>query len=175
MSNSCWFKLIKRLTDSVTILFDGDTAGIKASFRSIDLLLSEGINVKVLLFKDGDDPDSFARKHSSDEITDYINSQKTDFLTFRTKLAVEELQNDPIKRAQFINEIALTIAKIPNEINRMVYIQECSKILTIDEGTIKNQVTRNLGTQPKSYQTQQFPKAPTPSISSGLILLDTTE
>ncbi len=153
--------LIKRFTRNIVIIYDGDNAGIKAATRGIDMILEKDMNVKVLLLPSGDDPDSFARKHSSDEITDYINSQKTDFLTFRTKLAVEELQNDPIKRAQFINEIALTIAKIPNEINRMVYIQECCKILTIDEGTIKNQVTRNLGTQPKSYQTQQFPKAPT--------------
>ena len=157
--------LIKRFTHNIVIIYDGDKAGIKAATRGIDMILEKDMNVKVLLLPDGDDPDSFAKKHSSEEITEYINSNKTDFLTFRTKLAVEEIQNDPIKRAQFINEIALTITKIPNEINRMVYIQECSKILNIDEQTIKNQVTRYLGIQPKPYQTQQVQKVQT-SIAS---------
>lgn len=137
--------LIKRYTQNIVIIYDGDKAGIKAATRGIDMILEKDMNVRVLLLPDGDDPDTFAKKHSSEEIASYIEENKTDFLTFRTRLAVEEAANDPIKRAEFINSIAATTAKIPDPIKRSVFIQECSKILSIDVNSFSNQVNRILG------------------------------
>lgn len=151
--------LIKRFTENVVIIYDGDNAGIKAATRGIDMILEKDLNVRVLLLPDGDDPDSFAQKHSSEEISEYINQNKVDFLTFRTRLAAKETENDPINRAQFINSIAGTIAKIPNQIKRSVFIQECSKILNIDSNSLSNQVNKNLGHPQIPYKTQQVQKA----------------
>lgn len=155
--------LINRFTQNIVIIYDGDNAGIKAATRGIDMILAKEMNVSVLLLPDGDDPDSFAKKHSSQEISDYIDANKTDFLTFRTRLAAKEFANDPIKRAQFINSIAETIAKIPNQITRSVFIQECSKILNIDQTSFTNQVKTLLRlptTQYKTHQTQQTQAIP---------------
>lgn len=148
--------LIKRFTENIVVIYDGDNAGIKAATRGIDMILGKDLNVRVLLLPDGDDPDSFAKKHTSEEISQYIEQNKTDFLTFRTRLAVDEAKDDPIKRAEFINSIAATTAKIPNPIKRSVFIQECSKILNIDELTFTNQVNKIIGhpsLKPKPQQT----------------------
>ena len=153
--------LIKRFTNDIVVIYDGDNAGIKAATRGIDMILEKGMNVRVLLLPDGDDPDSFAKKHSSEEIAQYIKQNKTDFLTFRTRLAVDEAKDDPIKRAEFINSIAATTAKIPDPIKRSVFIQECSKILNIDELTFTNQVNKIIGhpsVKPKPQQTKQVEK-----------------
>ena len=153
--------LIKRFTNDIVVIYDGDNAGIKAATRGIDMILEKGMNVRVFLLPDGDDPDSFAKKHSSEEIAQYIKQNKTDFLTFRTRLAVDEAKDDPIKRAEFINSIAATTAKIPDPIKRSVFIQECSKILNIDELTFTNQVNKIIGhpsVKPKPQQTKQVEK-----------------
>ncbi|MEO0404040.1 MAG: DNA primase, partial [Bacteroidota bacterium] len=139
-------KLIKRYTPNITMLYDGDAAGIKASFRGIDLILSQGMNVKVVLFPDGDDPDSFSRKVSSTELQDYIAKAKKDFLSFKTDILLEDAQGDPIKRAQLIRDIVESIAKIPDGIQRSVYIQECAARMDVEERVLNielNKLLRN--------------------------------
>lgn len=137
-------RLIKRYTHNITILYDGDSAGIKASFRGIDMILKEGMNVKVLLFPDGDDPDSFARKHSSEEIQAFIASNAKDFITFKTSLLLEDAGSDPVKRAGLIRGIVDSIALIPDAITRAVYIQECSHLLNIQETVLLSELNKTL-------------------------------
>lgn len=126
-------RLIKRLTPNVTILYDGDSAGIKASFRGIDLILEQELNVKVLLFPEGEDPDSFAQKHSSEEIQDYIAENATDFIQFKTKVLLDDTKNDPVKKAELIRDIIQSIGLIPNLIQRELYIQETAKLMDVRE------------------------------------------
>ena len=133
-------KLISRFTKNITILFDGDAAGIKASFRGIDLILSQGMNVKVVLFPEGEDPDSYAKSLGKEGIQEYIEKQAQDFLTFKTNLLKDESQNDPIKKVNLINEVVSSIAIIPDEITRSVYVSECSKLLGIGEREIINKI-----------------------------------
>jgi len=137
-------RLIKRFTPNITILFDGDTAGIKASFRGIDLILEQGMNVKIVLFPDGEDPDSFVRKHRSSEIEEFITKQAKDFIAFKTHLLLDETVGDPTKRAELIKEIILTISHIPDGINRSVYIKECSTIMDVPEQTLMNELNKRL-------------------------------
>ena len=136
-------RLIHRFTSNITILYDGDMAGIKASIRGIDMLLEEGMNVKVLLLPDGDDPDSFARKHSADEYKRYIEDHQVDFIQFKTNLLLKECENDPIKRAQLISSIVKSISAIPDAIVRSVYIKECSTLMQINETILLEEVTKN--------------------------------
>ncbi|HJX71853.1 MAG TPA: DNA primase, partial [Bacteroidales bacterium] len=126
-------RLIKRFTKHVTVLYDGDDAGIKASLRGIDLILEEGLNVKVVLFPEGEDPDSFARNKSATEFTDFIRNSESDFITFKTRLLVKDSKSDPVKRATLITDVVRSIAVIPDGITRTVYIRECSRMLDIDE------------------------------------------
>jgi len=125
--------LIKRYTKNITILFDGDAAGIKASFRGIDMILKSGLNVKVVLFPEGEDPDSFAKSHSSSEVAAYIVDNSKDFIVFKTDLLAAEAEGDPLKRAELIKQIVASIALIPDAIKRTVYLQECSQLLKLDE------------------------------------------
>merc|ERR1711991_326655 len=111
-------KLIKRFTPNITILFDGDEAGLKASFRGIDMILEEGMNVKVVLFPDGEDPDSYARSHSAVEVEEFIKTNAKDFISFKTQLLLDEAKNDPVKRAGLIKEIVQSISVIPDGIFR---------------------------------------------------------
>lgn len=126
-------RLIHRFTNNITVLYDGDGAGIKASIRGIDMLLEEGMNVKVCLLPDGDDPDSFARKHNATDYQAYINDHETDFIRFKTDLLMEEAGKDPIKRASLISSIVKSISVIPDAIVRSVYIRECSQMLQMEE------------------------------------------
>jgi DNA primase len=135
-------KLIKRYTNNITILYDGDDAGIKASLRGINLILEEGMNVKVVLFSDGEDPDSFARKNSPDFVRDFIKNKAADFIVFKSNLLLKEASNDPIKRAELIKEIVNTISLIPDAIYRSVYVKECSAILDVPEQTLLNELNR---------------------------------
>lgn len=135
-------RLIKRFTNNITILYDGDAAGIKASLRGIDMVLEEGINVKVLLLPKGEDPDSFAQSHSSSELEKYIENNETDFIKFKTKLLLKEAENDPIKKSGLITNIIKSIAVVPNNITRSVYIQECSHIMNVSEEILFNEVRR---------------------------------
>ncbi len=137
-------KLVSRFTRNITILYDGDAAGIKASFRGINMLLEHNLNVRVVLFPDGHDPDSFSRTHSIDEITAYLNEQAVDFIRFKTQLLLKEIGDDPIKRAALIEDIVESIALIPDEIYRAVYIQECSRILHIEEADLVSRLNKVL-------------------------------
>jgi DNA primase len=150
-------KLIRRYTPNITILYDGDAAGIKASFRGIDMILGEGMNVKIVLFPDGEDPDSFARKNRPAEVRDFIQQQSNDFITFKTTLLVGETANDPIKKAGLIKEIVGTISLIPDAIIRSVYIRECGGIMKISEQTLINELNKLRGkkAQQKSLEIAQ--------------------
>lgn len=135
-------RLIHRFTNNITVLYDGDAAGIKAAIRGIDLLLDEGMNVKVVLLPDGEDPDSFARSHSATEFTEFIRQHETDFIRFKTKLLLADAGNDPVKRAALIGDIIRTIAIVPDDITRTIYIRECSAMMEIDEQVVLNQVNK---------------------------------
>ena len=135
-------RLIHRFTNNITVLYDGDGAGIKASIRGIDMLLEEGMNIKVVLLPDGEDPDSFARKHNATDYKAYINSHEVDFIRFKTNLLLEEVGNDPIKRAGLIGDIVRSISVIPENIVRSVYIRECSQLLQIEEKLLVQEVNK---------------------------------
>lgn len=129
-------KLIKRFTNNITLLFDGDAAGLKAAMRGVNLILQEGLNVKVVTFPDGEDPDSYAKKVSSQELEDYIDKEAKDFIAFKCSLLLEEAKEDPIKRAELIKDVAATIGLIPDYVSRTVYAQTSSKILGVEEQVI---------------------------------------
>lgn len=133
-------RLIKRFTNNVTLIYDADAAGIKASLRGIELLLQDGLDIKVLLLPPGEDPDSYAQNHSSTEVESYISDNETDFITFMARILLKDTDNDPSARANVITRIVKTIALIPNEITRSIYIQECSRILSISEDVLQRQV-----------------------------------
>jgi DNA primase len=126
-------RLINRLTKNITVLFDGDAAGIRASIRGIDLILEQGMNVKICMFPDGEDPDSFAKQNTLEELTLFLEENAKDFIQFKASLLFEDSKNDPIKKAETIRDIVNSISKIPDRIKKEVYIQECSKIMDISE------------------------------------------
>ncbi|WP_394775254.1 DNA primase [Flavobacterium sp.] len=126
-------RLVNRLTRNITVLFDGDAAGLRASVRGIDLILEEGMNVRVCAFPDGEDPDSFARKNSHDELVAYLEENSKDFIQFKASLLMKDAKNDPIKKADLIRDMVASISKIPDRIQREVYIQECARIMDISE------------------------------------------
>ncbi len=131
-------RLINRLTKNITVLFDGDAAGLRASVRGIDLILEEGMNVKVCTFPEGEDPDSFARKNTPGELQRYLDENAKDFIRFKASLLVDEAQNDPVKKAGLIRDMVTSISKIPDRIQREIYIQECSRIMDISEQVLVN-------------------------------------
>ena len=135
-------RLIQRYTKNITILFDGDSAGIKASFRGIDLVLAEGMNVRVLLFPDGEDPDSFSKKVSGTELKAFIKEKTQDFIAFKAQLLYSESSHDPIKKAGLIKEIVESISLIPEPIYRSVYIKECSRIMDVDEQALLSELNK---------------------------------
>ena len=126
-------RLIHRLTPNITVLYDGDAAGLRASIRGVDLILEQGMNVKVCTFPDGDDPDSFARKTAYEDLVLYLENNATDFIRFKASLLMEEAQNDPIKKAETIRDMVESISKIPDLIKREVYVRECATIMDISE------------------------------------------
>ncbi|HOE05656.1 MAG TPA: DNA primase [Bacteroidales bacterium] len=140
--------LIRRFSENVTILYDGDPAGIKASLRGIDMLLEEGLNIKVLLFPDGEDPDSFARKHNYTSLIKYFAENEQDFIHFKLKLLSEDAMNDPVKRSAMISDIVRSVSVIGDNIKRNVYLQECSRLLDIDESTLFRETAK--------YRKKQF-------------------
>lgn len=137
-------KLINKFTKNITILYDGDPAGIKASFRGIDMILEQGMNVRIVLFPDGEDPDSYARKHRSADVEAFIATSADDFITFKTRLLLSETNNDPIKKAGLIHEIIESICLINDSIIRSLYIKECSAIMGMAEQTLLNELNRLL-------------------------------
>ena len=143
-------KLVKRFTNNITLLFDGDAAGLKAALRGVNLILEEGLNVKIVTFPDGEDPDSYAKKVSSEELESYINNESKDFIEFKCSLLIEEAQEDPIKRAELIKDVAATIALIPDNVARTVYAQTSSKILGIEEQVVFASIEQSRSGKAKS-------------------------
>lgn len=135
-------RLIHRFTDNITVLYDGDSAGIKASLRGIDMLLAEGLKVNVLLLPDGDDPDSFARKHNATDYQAYIDKNQVDFIKFKINLLKEDAGDDPIKRAELIQEVVRSISVVPNDVVRQMYIKECASLLEVDEALVVTEIRK---------------------------------
>lgn len=141
--NEAQIHLLHRFTNNITLIYDGDEAGIHAATRSTDMLLAEGMNVKILLLPDGDDPDSFSRKHNAQEFKQYVDEHQTDFILFKSNLLLKDAQRDPIKRAKLTEEIVSSIAVIPDEIIRSTYVHECAEILGIDEAILMRGANKN--------------------------------
>jgi DNA primase len=137
-------RLVNRLTNNITVLFDGDAAGLRASIRGIDLILEAGMNVKVCSFPDGEDPDSFAKNNSYDVLKQYLEENSKDFIQFKADLLVKEANNDPIKKAELIRDMVQSISKISDQIKREVYIKECSRIMDISEDVLYNTLAQML-------------------------------
>ena len=129
-------RLVNRLTKNITVLFDGDAAGLRASLRGIDLILEEGMNVKVCTFPDGDDPDSFAKKTPLNELIAYLDNEAMDFIQFKASLLMKDAKNDPIKKAEVIRDMVQSISKIPDRIKQEIYVQECARIMDISESVL---------------------------------------
>ncbi len=137
-------RLIKRYTPNITILFDGDEAGLKASFRGIDMILEQGMNVKIVMFPEGEDPDSYVRNHRSIEVEEFLTGQARDFIQFKTNILLKETKDDPVKKAGLIKEIVQTIALIPDGITRSVYVKECSVMMDMAEQTLMNELNKRV-------------------------------
>ncbi len=135
-------KLIRRYTQNITILYDGDSAGIKASFRGIDLILEEGMNVKVVLFPDGEDPDSFAKKSNTTELESYISEHTQDFISFKANILLKDGESDPLKRAELIREIVHSVSLIPDQITRSIYQQQIAQLFNISEQVVTNEMIK---------------------------------
>jgi DNA primase len=150
-------KLVNRLTKNITVLFDGDAAGIRASIRGIDLILEQGMNVKVVQFPDGEDPDSFAKSHSKQELKTYLEDAAQDFINFKVSLLLRDSNNDPVKKAGVIRDIVTSISKIPDGIQREVYVQECARIMEISERVLFSELAQTIkkGDQEKSKVNRQ--------------------
>ena len=155
-------KLIKRLTENVTILFDGDNAGIKASFRSIDMLLSEGMNIRVLLFPDGDDPDSFARKHPQEYVENFIDKEAKDFIDFKAEILLRDAGTDPIKKAEAIRDIVKSVAFVQNGLKREVYLKEVSNKFGLSEQSLFNELQIHKSSAEQERRPSSFPEKQVP-------------
>lgn len=149
-------RLIKRFTPNITIIYDGDEAGIKASLRGIDLVLEEGMDVKVLLLPAGEDPDSFSRKNGASGFRDYIAANKTDFIRFKTTLLMKNTENDPIARARLITDIIRSVSVIPDTITRSVYIKECSALLGVSEDILYSEVRKQKRKQNEVFRKNEI-------------------
>ncbi len=150
-------KLIRRYTQNVTLLFDGDAAGIKAAFRGVDMILEEGMNVKIVLFPEGEDPDSYARNYRPAEVQAFVEENAHDFIGFKTNLLLEETQNDPIKKAKLIKEVALSISRIPDAIARSLYVKKSSGLLQVEEKLLMAEVNKQRWEKAKGQRHQPQP------------------
>lgn len=176
-------RLIRRLTPNITIIYDGDAAGVKASLRGIDLVLEEGLNVRVVSLPEGEDPDSYAQAHSAEEVLEYITAHETDFIHFKTQLLLQQAGNDPIERAKLITDIVKSISLIPDNITRSVYVQETANQLKVEEKVLYTEIARirkeKVGDPtpvPYKAPSQQIPKITlTPSRTGGVTPCDTEE
>lgn len=163
-------KLVKRYTKNLTILYDGDAAGIKASFRGIDLILEEGMNVKVVLFPNGEDPDSFSKSRSSNELDEYIKTHKQDFITFKSSILLSDGVNDPIRKSELIKEIVHSVSLIPDQITRSVYTQEIARQFEISESIVNNELMRlRRSTMAKQLQEPMLNEMELPKESTNLL------
>ncbi|MEC8884700.1 MAG: DNA primase, partial [Bacteroidota bacterium] len=152
-------RLINRLTPNITVLFDGDAAGQRASLRGIDLILEQGMNVKVCSFPEGEDPDSFSKSHTLTEVEDFLKENAKDFIQYKASLLVKEAQGDPIKKAGLVRDMVESIAKIPDVIKREIYVQECARIMDIKEDVLFNTLAqiRNKGKKEAVQTTEKRP------------------
>ncbi|MDY8136485.1 DNA primase [Aquimarina sp. 2201CG5-10] len=148
-------RLISRLTKNITVLFDGDAAGMRASIRGIDLILEQGMNVKVCGFPDGEDPDSFAKQNTFEELTLYLQENSQDFISFKASLLQKESKNDPVKKAELVRDMVTSISKIPDVIKREIYVQECSRIMDISEDVLFNTLAQIRNVDNKDQRKQQ--------------------
>ena len=158
-------RLINRLTKNITVLFDGDAAGQRAAIRGIDLILEQGMNVKVCSFPEGEDPDSFSRKHTKEEILVYFNENAKDFIQYKANLLVEEAAGDPIKKAATVRDMVESISKIPDAIKQEIYVQECARIMEISETVLYNTLAQITNKNQKEATKQQKPSQPTEPMS----------
>ena len=149
-------RLLGRFTKNITVIYDGDSAGIHASLRGIDMILKEGMNVRVVLLPEPEDPDSFARSHTAAEVQEYIRANEQDFLEFKARLLLQDAQGDPIRKAALIGDMVQSIAQIPDSIQRSVYIKECSRIMDIDEQILIGEVARKRLTTSGDRETDDF-------------------
>ncbi|CAL2102128.1 DNA primase [Tenacibaculum sp. 190130A14a] len=149
-------RLVNRLTKNITVLFDGDAAGIRASLRGIDLILEQGMNVRVVTFPEGEDPDSFAKAHSTAELKQYLEDKSQDFIEFKVSLLMKDAKNDPVKKAGLIRDIVTSISKIPDGIQREVYVQECARIMDISEQVLFSELAQLISKGNTKKQTSTF-------------------
>ena len=165
-------RLIHRFTANITLLFDGDAAGIKASLRGVDMLLEEGMHVKVCLLPDGEDPDSFARKHNATDFQHYIQNRQTDFLRFKTLLLREESAADPVKKVELLNSIVQSISVIPDSIARAVYVRECASLLEVDEKVLVNALAEKLRNKQGTRMMQDLGRNNPPERYRSMLMAD---
>ena len=149
-------RLLGRFTKNITVIYDGDSAGIHASLRGIDMILKEGMNVRVVLLPEPEDPDSFARAHTADEVQEYIRANEQDFLAFKARLLLKDAEGDPIRKAALIGDMVQSIAQIPDAIQRSVFIKECARIMDIDEQILISEVARKRLTTSGDRETDEF-------------------
>jgi DNA primase len=154
--------LIGRYTQNITVLYDGDAAGIRASLRGIDMILEKGLNVKVVVFPDGEDPDSYSRKVGSNDFQKYLAANSTDFIVFKVNLFSKDAGNDPIKKSEYIKEIVSSIVKIPEPLKRAVYVKECSAILDMDESVLLAELNKILIRNNREKRKQKSEEEPIP-------------
>ena len=166
-------RLLHRFTSNITLLYDGDEAGIKASIRGIDMLLAEGMNIKVLLLPDGDDPDSFSRKHNATEFRKYIDDHEENFIRFKTNLLLKDAQRDPIKRAGLISDMARSIGLIPDKVIRYTCLTECATLLNVNEQIILDEIKKHLLQRDDNYLEQIKKEKDASATTSSLPPADT--
>ena len=145
-------RLMRRYTKNVTVLYDGDNAGIKAAFRAVNMLFEEGMHVRVVLFPDGDDPDSYAQKYGSSQLQEYLRDNETNFILFKTKVLLDEVKSDPIRKAEALSDMVRTIALVPDLLERSEYVRQCASLLQVPEETLQNEVAKTLNR--KLYESQ---------------------
>ena len=160
--------MLKRYTPNITLLYDGDAAGIRASFRGLDMMLEQGVNVRVVPFPDGEDPDSFAQAHSTEELEKYIKSNRRDFISFKTGVLIDEAAGDPLKRAQMVREIVASIAKVPDRIGQEVFVKEAARQLDIDAAALFDELYRLLNDQSRQARRKQQQEPPMEVVTGGV-------
>lgn len=167
-------RLIRRFSPNITIVYDGDEAGIKASLRGIDMVLEEGINVKVLPLPKGEDPDSFARSMSASQLVEYIKEKETDFIKFKTQLLMETVQNDPVSKARLINEIVHSISVIPDTITRTIYIKECSRLMDVQELVLYSEIRKIQNKQSEDHTRKELQELQVKAVIPGTQVVERT-
>ena len=160
--------MLKRYTPNITLLYDGDAAGIRASFRGLDMMLEQGVNVRVVPFPDGEDPDSFAQAHSTEELEKYIKSNRRDFISFKTGVLIDDAAGDPLKRAQMVREIVASIAKVPDRIGQEVFVKEAARLLDIDAAALFDELYRLLNDQSRQARRKQQQEPPMEVVTGGV-------